>query len=352
VSERKEARMHEIDFLPVGDGARSGDAIAMRFTRPDTGKLAHVLIDGGFADTGAALVDHVRRYYETDTVDAVVLTHPDGDHIGGLGIVLGELDVGVLLAHDLAAHGGAALPAAEATTELIALAQSEGTDVYEPFAGVNAFGGALLVVGPSQSFYEERVAEEVSEQTSGTRAVAAKSTLREMAQQLSARILSAFPFETDFGDSGGTNPRNNSSAIIDIGLPDHRFLFTADAGVPAVDAALDFLESEGRTSVPLKFVQVPHHGSRHNGSRALVERMLGSPTDERRGGAFISISEAAAGDPRYPSPRIVNAFGRRSYRVGVTAGQSIYHHSADAPDRGWGPIDHLPPLDESIDDRP
>ena len=28
--------MLEIDFLPVGDGEDSGDAIAMRFTRPET----------------------------------------------------------------------------------------------------------------------------------------------------------------------------------------------------------------------------------------------------------------------------------------------------------------------------
>lgn len=40
--------MYEIDFLPVGDGARSGDAIAMRFTRPDNGRPAHVVIEAAF----------------------------------------------------------------------------------------------------------------------------------------------------------------------------------------------------------------------------------------------------------------------------------------------------------------
>ena len=79
--------------------------------------------------------------------------------------------------------------------------------------------------------------------------------------------------------------------------------------------------------------------------------MLGSPGENGRGSAFVSISKAAAEDPRYPSPRIANAFGRRGYRVCITAGQSIYHHSADAPDRGWTAIEPLPPLDESIDDR-
>jgi beta-lactamase superfamily II metal-dependent hydrolase len=343
--------MFEIDFLPVGDGARSGDAIAMRFTRPDTNQVAHVVIDGGFEDDGDALVAHIRRYYKVEDIDLVILTHPDGDHIGGLGTVIRELNVKALAAHDLAAHGGGDLKAAKATTELIELARAEGAEIHEPFAGLSAFGGALLIAGPSLSFYEEKVAEEVQEEAAGTRQAAAKSALREAAERLSARILTAFPVETDFDDKGGTNPRNNTSAIVDLRVGDHRFLFTGDAGVPAIDVALDYLDTKGRTDVPPRFAQVPHHGSRHNGSRALIERMLGPATDEHRGSAFISISEAASKDPRYPSPRIANALGRRGYEVCQTAGRSILHHGDGAPDRGWGPADPLPPMDDSIDDR-
>lgn len=89
--------MHEIAFLPVGDGERSGDAIALRFTRPDTGRYVHVLIDAGFQDDGEALVQHVRTYYGTDTGELAILSHPDGDHIGGMGAVIRDLNVGVLL---------------------------------------------------------------------------------------------------------------------------------------------------------------------------------------------------------------------------------------------------------------
>jgi beta-lactamase superfamily II metal-dependent hydrolase len=343
--------MYEIDFLPVGNGARSGDAIAVRFTRPDNGQLAHVIIDGGFEDDGDALVAHVKRYYKVEDIDLVVLTHPDGDHIGGLGSVIKELNVNALAAHDLAAHGGAELAAAKATTELIELAKSEGTAVYEPFEGLNAFSGALVIAGPSQPFFEQRVAEEVAREKAGTRAAAPKRVLQEALERLSARVLSVFPVETDFDDSGGTNPRNNSSAIVDIKLEEGRFLFTGDAGVPALEAALDYLEGQGRTETPLKFAQVPHHGSRHNGSRAQIERMLGTPTEEERGSAFVSISNAASEDPRYPSPRITNAYGRRGFKVGETAGNSICCPSSDAPDRGWSPLPIVPPRDDSIDDR-
>ena len=69
--------MYDIDFLPVGDGGRSGDAIALRFTRPDTGGLAHVIVDAGFQDDGDALVEHVNYYYGTSSIDLAILTHPD-----------------------------------------------------------------------------------------------------------------------------------------------------------------------------------------------------------------------------------------------------------------------------------
>jgi beta-lactamase superfamily II metal-dependent hydrolase len=340
----------EIDFLSVGDGARSGDAIAMRFTRPDDGRIAHVIIDAGFKQSGEDLVAHVKRTYGVEGVDLVILTHPDGDHIGGMGVVLEGLRVGALAVHDLAAHGGAELKAARATTELIALAKREGTEIYEPFQGLNAFGEALLVAGPSQPYYEALVAEEVTAEKTGTRRQAYKSALREAAERLYARVLVQYPLETDFDDAGGTESRNNTSAIVDLRLDQHRFLFTGDAGVPAIDGALDYLDARGRSDRYPSLVQIPHHGSRHNGSRALIERMVGPKGSDRRGYAYVSISEQAAKDPRYPSPRITNAFGRRGYEVAATSGISIFY-VGDGASRNGTPLTTLPALDESIDDR-
>lgn len=344
--------MHEIDFLPVGDGARSGDAIAMRFTRPDTGGLAHVIIDGGFEDDGEALVAHFEDVYDTDQVDLVLLTHPDKDHIGGLRKVVEGLNVAVLAAHDLSAHGGADLPAAERVTELRELALAEGAELAEPFAGDDAFAGALVVAGPSEEFYEQMVAEEVERERTGTRPPAPATTgLAAKAQGFVERLLGSFPPELPFDDAGGDNPRNNSSVIVDLRLGEDRILLTGDAGVPALTGALDFLDELGRTDRHPKLVQIPHHGSRHNCSRELIERIAGPKTAEHHGWALVSISQVAAEDPRYPSPRVTNAFGRRGYPVAQTAGKTICSPSADAPGRGWPSVDPLPPLDESIDDR-
>jgi len=84
----------EVDFLAVGEGEKSGDAIVVRW-----GDLAGqraeqkvLIIDGGTLEAGKNLVNHVQNYYGTTYVDAVLCTHPDIDHACGLKVVLEELD--------------------------------------------------------------------------------------------------------------------------------------------------------------------------------------------------------------------------------------------------------------------
>src|SRR5262245_4806281 len=90
---------YEIDFMPVGDGERSGDAVAMRFGNLQSGQQTVVVIDGGTKESGNALVEHVRSFYGTQTVDAVVCTHSDADHASGLTEVLDSLTVKELWMH-------------------------------------------------------------------------------------------------------------------------------------------------------------------------------------------------------------------------------------------------------------
>ncbi len=98
---------YEIDFLPVGDPGddgkctKSGDAIALRY-----GTLAGpaknqtvVVVDGGFKSSGVKLVEHIKKYYETDFVNLVFSSHPHDDHIQGLFEVLEKLRVGTLVMH-------------------------------------------------------------------------------------------------------------------------------------------------------------------------------------------------------------------------------------------------------------
>jgi len=337
--------MYEIDFLPVGDGGRSGDAIAMRFTRPETGGYAHVIVDAGFKEDGEALVEHVKNYYNTTSIDLAILTHPDGDHIGGMGEVVRGLAVKELWLHDLSGRGGAGLPAADAVDDLIEVAGQQGTVVREAFAGRSAFGDALFIIGPTAEYYEQLVAEEqqVAKAAVEGRAMSFGSSVSVLAQ----RFLAALPVEIPFGDAGGTSPRNNTSMITLLQLDGQKLLLTADAGVPALDRALDWVEEQGARVYQPEFAQLPHHGSRHNASSKFLDRLLGPTGEAPSRTAFVSVTKEAE---KHPSPRVANGFMRRGYNVYPTHGQPICHHSGDAPDRGWTNLTPLAPLDESLED--
>jgi hypothetical protein len=64
------ADFFEIDFLDV-EAKKSGDAIPLRYSVNGETRL-HVT-DGGFQDTGEAVIEHIKKYYDAPShIDAVV----------------------------------------------------------------------------------------------------------------------------------------------------------------------------------------------------------------------------------------------------------------------------------------
>lgn len=335
--------MYEVDFLPVGDEGQSGDALAMRFTTPNGGN-AVVIIDAGFKHDGEALVAHVKRWYDTDHVDLAILTHPDGDHIGGMGEVLQGLGVSTLCVHKIGARGGASLPAAKAVDELIELANHEGTAVVEAFAGDAAFEGLLTILGPTEEWYEELVAAQVEEAPMRASGVWKSKSYMSVRDRRSTTYI---PEEISFGDEGGTNPRNNTSIITLLSTDDVELLFTGDAGVPSLERAQAEYGLRVGGWFPPRFVQIPHAGSRHNASSEFLDGFLGPKGQPQTRCAYVSV---ASKSEKHPSPRVVNAYMRRGYKVFETRGSTIRYKSADAPDRGWSSLTPLEPMDESVED--
>ncbi|WCN36328.1 ComEC/Rec2 family competence protein [Aneurinibacillus uraniidurans] len=70
-------------YFDVGQG----DSILIR-----TNKGENVLIDGGNNDKGKQVVRYLQALH-IDTLDAVIGTHPDADHIGGLDTVIDNMKV-------------------------------------------------------------------------------------------------------------------------------------------------------------------------------------------------------------------------------------------------------------------
>jgi beta-lactamase superfamily II metal-dependent hydrolase len=335
--------MYELDFHAVGEGERSGDAITVRYTIPGQEAPIVGVIDAGFAPNGEIIAEHVPRYYGTNRVDWCLSTHPDADHINGMGVVVRELDVQNLLIHRPSLHGYVSNSGAKAAEELTKLVEGKGGAVTQPFTGVGGFDGSLLIAGPTEAYYRETLAAQVDvvkEAASATFAQRFGAPVLKAAR----RLLESFPVETNFGDAGGTNPRNNSSAILSLMVDGQHLLFFGDAGVLAINPAMDYLDGQGRTSEWPKVLLLPHHGSRRNLARDTIQRILGNPTDATYGFAVASVSAESDN----PSPRVANAVGRRGYPVYTTSGTSI-RIPWEAPARyGWeNPVTPLAPLVET-----
>lgn len=337
--------MYELDFFAVGEGERSGDAFALRYTIPGRADPIVGIIDAGFLPNGERLVEHVPRYYGTKRVDFVLSTHPDEDHINGMGEVVRDLDVQCLLIHRPAQHGYSSNSGSKPAEELVKLAEEKGASVVEPFTGITGYGGSLLIAGPTKDFYEAMLAEQTTTVKEAASRPSFAARFGAPVIKAASRALLKFPVETHFGDAGGTNPRNNSSAILSLMVDGRHLLYPGDAGADAINPALDYLrEQERTTACPAVFV-LPHHGSRRNLDRDTVQRILGDQdTSQRWGHAVASVSAESDN----PSPRVANAVGRRGFEVLPTAGTG-FRIPYNAPDRpGWnGKVDPLPPLAET-----
>lgn len=345
---------YEVDFFPVGDGERSGDAIIVRFgdlggSRSDQ---RIVVIDGGFTNDGEAIVKHLLDVVDTDHVDLVVSTHPDQDHITGLCTVLEDLKVSQLWMHlpwehteDIAElfRDGRVTDNSVSTklrnelngARILAEAALErGVPIVEPFIGTEAFGGLLRVLGPKEDFYESLLPEFRCTPTPTKKGVLAKA-----AGEALSWVAETLHIET-LTDDGETSAENSTSVILlfDLG---QRLLLTGDAGIEALELAAGELEALGLGG-ELDFIQVPHHGSRHNVGPSVLDRLVGPRlrTEAQRATAFVS--SAPAGEPRHPARMVTNAFRRRGAPVYATQGRQIRHHHRGPARLGWVALSPLP----------
>jgi beta-lactamase superfamily II metal-dependent hydrolase len=346
---------YEIDFLPVGEGSKSGDAIALRYGNLTGAREEQtvIVIDGGFTDDGEALVELIKTHYGTTHVDIVLATHPEQDHIKGLEVVLEQLTVGQLWMHQPWAHSEQLEAARSASFKTLALserlqeslseasdletlASEKGIEIVEPFTGHATSDGCFTVIGPDPSYYEELLAE-----IPGGRALnAAETMLRKLAEAALTLVEESLNIET-LSDAGTTTAQNNTSVISMLNVEDRISIFTADAGMPALGRALDVLEGAGYAAGQYRCVQIPHHGSRRNVGPSVLDRLLGAKgTEELRGLAFVSA--AKDGGPKHPAKKVTNAFRRRGYPARATQGVG-WLHKWDAPDRdGYSYGDALP----------
>jgi beta-lactamase superfamily II metal-dependent hydrolase len=326
----------EVDFLPVGDGERSGDAICVRFGNLQGARNEQTVcvIDGGTKESGEKLVEHIRRYYNTDHVDHVICTHPDSDHASGLCVVLESLSCGALVMHRPWEHSedichlfddpkitpdrlaGRMERNLLAAHNLEELARQKNIPVVEPFVGISNGDKSILVLGPDKDYYQSLLPtfRDMPE-------LAAKGPVIGDISRFVEKAVSWIDENMHIETLADPSPNevsseNNSSAIILFQIDGQKFLLTGDAGTEALTRAIAFASSQGISLKGLRFLQIPHHGSRRNIGPTVLNQLMPQI-------AFISV--AVEGGPKHPSKRVTNALHRREANVYATQGSGRLH---------------------------
>lgn len=355
---------YEIDMLPVGSGEKSGDAIAVRYGNSAEGYKVMV-VDGGTKDSGKRLVEHIKQYYGTSRVDYMVCTHPDNDHSSGLRVVMEEMEVGELWIHkpwkyskhvlDYVTDGRVThksltdniQKSLSTACELEEMAKERGISVNEPLQG--SYIGIFEVLSPSLDFYKTLLVEEYGDEAkTEDRGLmgAVKSALdagREVVETIARMIGETWGVET-LREDGKTSPLNETSVVMFASISGRGIFLTGDAGIRALTGAMDYAKA---TAVPLhelRFIQIPHHGSRRNVSPSLLNRLIGNPLPEgqSRANALSAFVSASSGSTTHPRKSVTNAFLRRGAMVYGTLGQTIRHHHNMLPREGWSSLDQIP----------
>lgn len=281
-----------IRFFKVGDNSKSGDAILLELY-DDMDKPHLVLIDGGYQETGDKIVAYLtERFGCNPTIDYMINTHPDRDHISGLISLLSSENVKVknLIINrpwidanikknffkDRRITANSLLERIKnefsLLTELEDLALNQGVQICSPLPGKTLYNGVIQILGPSKDLYKKHLL--LSDKTpesllnSDWNKAFVRNTYSEEVYNVSAGPIQWF-------DDEETSNMNQTSIILSVKLGNLHFLFTGDAGKEAINAALDFYEKQSRSNSTKDFthLQLPHHGSRKNINPAILNRI-------------------------------------------------------------------------------
>lgn len=367
---------YEIDFIGVSSdkSAKDADAICLRWkdTISHNGTQLYKvgIVDAGFEAHGNAMVEHMNHYYfgdregvknqEEKIVDFVVVTHPDRDHVNGIKIILDNFNVQKIYMNrpwlyvdelfDKVNDGRITRDSLvcrlrnkyQVISDIEDIAEKKSIPILEAFQGTSIESEVLILAPPKQFYFDMLVESEKTpleeNQMANQEGMFAKFAMR--AEKFALNILEAWDIET-LRKNVKTTAENETSVVIRGKVGDSGFFLTGDAGLRALNKAMDYLDMIGEDILSsVSFYQIPHHGGRHNVSPSLLDRMLGKKVTKGTLGnktAFASVAQ----NSDHPLRMVTNAYIRRGVKVYKTQGKVICHHNGDMPERNWSALEAI-----------
>lgn len=328
---------YEIRFYRVGNASKGGDAILIRLLN-EYKQPTVVIIDGGYKEDGEKIINYLKSL-NIATVDLVINTHPDIDHISGLIRLFEEESLTIkklimnrpwrdsnITADYFADNRITDKSVNKRMTEAFkyayqleqaAIAKIGESNIIHPVVGNNYFD-CLTILSPSKDLYRTKLLESDKTPTTVDDDNKTKSFAKTMKKLV--RYFKGFMLWRD----EDTSPINETSIVTMLSMPDRDYLLTADAGKNDLKEALDYKDSQlGLVNKSIDVMQLPHHGSRKNVTPALIQRI---------GAKDYIISCPPNGlDCHHPSRRMVNMVLEKvpRARIFTTAGCGcfVFHYN-------------------------
>lgn len=367
---------YEIDFIGVSKekSAKDADAICLRW-KDGTDRFGNELykigvIDGGFEAHGDALVKHMNEYYFDDknnekstcnkVVDFMIITHADQDHTIGIKKVLENFSIRKIYMNmpwlysddlfDKISDGRITKESLKrrlrekykTIANIEDIANEQGITIYPAFQGAYV-EDKLLILSPSKQFYLDLLVESEKTPLEESEAFSKDEIFGIIAKYIKEYVLDlmeSWDVET-LREDVKTSAENETSVVIRGLIDESGFLLTGDAGIRALTEALNYMELLGEDCMTeVSFYQLPHHGSRHNVSPSILDRMLGEKVknnETRNKTAYASVAK----DSDHPLKMVTNAYIRRGVKTYKTNGNVIRHHVGNMPKRNWASINKI-----------
>lgn len=349
----------EINFIGIPEETKDADAIALRWKKSNGTQIIGVY-DGGNQKYGEALGAFLDEYllpFDKRNIDFVVCSHSDMDHSSGLKYILENYKVNKLYMNRPWLYVDDLFPYVDdgritknsledrlkeqysyiATLEGIAL--KKGIPIVETFEGT-VISSVMIILSPSKSFYLQLLVES-SKTPLNEDSIEQKHSL--FSGKSSGPIVESW-YDEQLKEDVTTTPENEMS-IVCLGCDcndkpeENTFLLTGDAGIRALTNSIFFAHREGFSiKDKVDFIQIPHHGGRHNISPSLLNHLVGKIIPENASPSKTGFCSAGKNSD-HPLKMVINAFTRRGVKVYKTDGNSICHHFNISFNRpGWGPI--------------
>ena len=361
---------YEIDFISVEESEAKDDADAIAFRWKDENDGYKIgVYDGGLQAHGKKMAKHLNQYYFSDptnnVIDCVICSHSDLDHVSGLKHILEEFEVKRLYMNrpwlyiedvwDSVNNGRITVNNGRITKnslceylkkkynhiyDLEKIAEEKGIEICEAFQG-EVIEDRLEVLSPSKEFYLELMIESSKTplQKENITEQASTNILKTIAQYI--KNLTESWKDEKLKENVKTSAENEMSVVILGKMDEENFLLTGDAGIRALDKSIIYAENQNEAiKDTVKFLQIPHHGGRHNVSPSILNRLIGEVVNKNEiidTAAFVSVAQ----NSNHPLQMVVNAFVRRGVKVYKTDGGIITYYK-NTPNRdGWHALEKL-----------